>query len=267
MTLRDDRARFGPAHGRSPARGHRPAARITPTGTRERPARPRSPGARSDDVLRAMGRAVGRPRPRPRGHRARTALGSRSYGYQMAGNGSICALRTGDWDWAAALLDEWLAVETVFTQQAEFYVDRALVRTLRGEDATSDVEAATRLRVAAASPTRNGSRTNCGRRHGPPSSTAATTRRADSARVRSSSRPTSLRSRTRSSFVARSTPATLPVRRPRWHSWTRPAPRTSALGGPARRDGGIDALEGRGASAVAGYREALGLPPARPRVR
>ena len=75
-------------------------------------------------------------------------LGSRSYGYQMAGNGSICALRTGDWDWAAVLLDEWLAVETVFTQQAEFYVDRALLRTLRGEDATSDVEAATRLRVS-----------------------------------------------------------------------------------------------------------------------
>ena len=75
-------------------------------------------------------------------------LGSRSYGFQMAGNGSICALRTGDWDWAAALLDEWLAVDTVFTQQAEFFVDRAILRTLRGEDATADVEAATRLRVS-----------------------------------------------------------------------------------------------------------------------
>jgi class 3 adenylate cyclase/tetratricopeptide (TPR) repeat protein len=74
-------------------------------------------------------------------------LGSRAYGFQMAGNASICALRTGDWDWVAALLDEWLAIDTVFTQQAEFFVDRAILRTLRGEDATADVEGATRLRV------------------------------------------------------------------------------------------------------------------------
>ena len=75
-------------------------------------------------------------------------LESRRYGFQMAGNASICALRTGDWDWAAALLDEWLAIDTVFHQQAEFFVDRAILRTLRGEDATADVESATRLRVS-----------------------------------------------------------------------------------------------------------------------
>ncbi len=36
-------------------------------------------------------------------------LGSRAYGFQMVGNASICAFRVGEWDWAAALIDEWLA--------------------------------------------------------------------------------------------------------------------------------------------------------------
>ena len=75
-------------------------------------------------------------------------LGSRSYGFQMVGNGCICAFRVGDWDWATSLLDDWLAIDTDFTQRAEFFVDRAILRTLRGEDAAADVEAATRLRVA-----------------------------------------------------------------------------------------------------------------------
>ena len=75
-------------------------------------------------------------------------LGSRSYGLQMVGNGSICAFRTGDWDWAATVLDEWLAMDTVVSQQAEFFVDRAILRTLRGEDAAGDVASGTRLRVA-----------------------------------------------------------------------------------------------------------------------
>ena len=38
--------------------------------------------------------------------------GSRLYGSWMVGNGCVCALRTGDWDWAAGLLDEWLALES-----------------------------------------------------------------------------------------------------------------------------------------------------------
>ena len=38
--------------------------------------------------------------------------GSRRYGLWMVGNGCICALRTGDWDWAEGLLDEWLALES-----------------------------------------------------------------------------------------------------------------------------------------------------------
>ncbi len=74
-------------------------------------------------------------------------VGSRAYGFQMVGNGSVCALRVGEWDWAATLLDEWLAVESATSQRAEFFVDRASLRALRGEDATADIDEATRLRV------------------------------------------------------------------------------------------------------------------------
>ena len=104
-------------------------------------------------------------------------LGSRAYGFQMVGNASICALRTGDWDWAATLLDEWLAIDTVVTQQAEFFVDRAILRTLRGRGRDGrrrggDAGSASR----AGSPTRSGSRTSCGRALGGTSSGAVTTR-------------------------------------------------------------------------------------------
>ena len=35
-------------------------------------------------------------------------LGSVAYSFQMVGNSAICALRVGEWDWATALLEEWL---------------------------------------------------------------------------------------------------------------------------------------------------------------
>jgi class 3 adenylate cyclase len=73
--------------------------------------------------------------------------GSHHYGFLMVGNGCICALRTGDWDWAAGLLDEWLALESAAIWRAEFFVDRAILRSLRGEDATADIAEATRLRL------------------------------------------------------------------------------------------------------------------------
>jgi class 3 adenylate cyclase len=74
-------------------------------------------------------------------------LGSRVYGFSMVGNGSICALRVGDWAWADALLDEWLALESSASQLAELYVDRAILRSIRGEDAGADIAEAQRLRV------------------------------------------------------------------------------------------------------------------------
>ena len=74
-------------------------------------------------------------------------IGSRSYGFQMVGNGCVCALRAGEWEWTAALLDEWLAIESTTSQRFEFFVDRAILRALRGEDATSDIDEAARLRI------------------------------------------------------------------------------------------------------------------------
>ena len=72
--------------------------------------------------------------------------GSRSYGFLMVGNAMIVAFRVGEWDWAAATLDEWLAIEARTNSWTELYVDRAILRSLRGEDATADIEAAAALR-------------------------------------------------------------------------------------------------------------------------
>jgi class 3 adenylate cyclase/tetratricopeptide (TPR) repeat protein len=73
--------------------------------------------------------------------------GSRNYGFLMVGNGTVCALRTGEWDWAAGLLDEWLALGSVAIGRAELFMDRAILRSLRGEDATADIAEAARIRV------------------------------------------------------------------------------------------------------------------------
>jgi class 3 adenylate cyclase/tetratricopeptide (TPR) repeat protein len=79
-------------------------------------------------------------------------VGSRAYGFGMVGNGSICAYRVGDFAWAEALLDEWLGLELTNNAFAEFFVDRAILRSLRGEDASSDIDEAARLRVTFTDP-------------------------------------------------------------------------------------------------------------------
>jgi class 3 adenylate cyclase len=73
--------------------------------------------------------------------------GSRLYGSWMVENGCICALRTGDWDWAAGLLEEWLALESGASYRVELFVDRAILRSLRGEDPTADLAEAARIRL------------------------------------------------------------------------------------------------------------------------
>jgi class 3 adenylate cyclase len=78
--------------------------------------------------------------------------GSRSYGLLMVGNAIIVAFRVGDWDWAAATLDEWLAMEGSPSGWTELHADQAILRSLRGEDATADVEAAAALRGAITDP-------------------------------------------------------------------------------------------------------------------
>ncbi|HEY2916479.1 MAG TPA: adenylate/guanylate cyclase domain-containing protein [Candidatus Limnocylindrales bacterium] len=75
--------------------------------------------------------------------------GSRGYGFQMVGNGTICAIPVGEWDWATALLDEWIALEATAGQRAEFYYDRSIFKSLRGDDGTADAAEGERLRTEA----------------------------------------------------------------------------------------------------------------------
>jgi class 3 adenylate cyclase len=68
--------------------------------------------------------------------------GSRAYSYQMVGNAAICAIRVGEWDWTATILDEWLESPVDESLNKEFRVDRALLHAHRGLDTQADIEAA-----------------------------------------------------------------------------------------------------------------------------
>jgi len=72
-------------------------------------------------------------------------LGSVAYGFGMVGNAVSCSIRVGEWAWASALLDEWLANETIGAFYLELYVDRAVLTALCGGDATEDIDRAERL--------------------------------------------------------------------------------------------------------------------------
>jgi hypothetical protein len=71
--------------------------------------------------------------------------GSTLYGFNMVGNAVVCALRTGDWDWADALLADWLSIEITGQFFVELYVDRAIMTALRGADPSADIGEADRL--------------------------------------------------------------------------------------------------------------------------
>ena len=79
-------------------------------------------------------------------------IGSRAYAFGMVGNSVICAFRVGEWDWAAAILDEWLAMEATSDSWAEFHVDRAILRSLRGEDPGADIAASAAMRESITDP-------------------------------------------------------------------------------------------------------------------
>jgi class 3 adenylate cyclase len=74
-------------------------------------------------------------------------ISARSYGFSMVGNGSICAIRVGDWDWVEQLLGEWIPPDPSLGFYAEFLVDRAILTALRGGDGTADIERAAQLRL------------------------------------------------------------------------------------------------------------------------
>jgi class 3 adenylate cyclase len=95
----------------------------------------------------AAGLALGRE-----GLEIATRLGSRGYGYQMVGNTAICALRVGEWDWVASILDEWIERETDDNLGIEFRIDRALLQAHRGLDPSEDIAVAARRRVGITDP-------------------------------------------------------------------------------------------------------------------
>jgi class 3 adenylate cyclase len=72
-------------------------------------------------------------------------LGSAAYGFVMVGNAVSCAIRVGEWAWASALLDEWLANEITGEFYLELFVDRAVLTSLTGGDASADLAEAERL--------------------------------------------------------------------------------------------------------------------------
>jgi tetratricopeptide (TPR) repeat protein len=72
-------------------------------------------------------------------------LGSRAYGHLMVGNAAVCAIRAGEWDWAISALEEWLATEIGWAARSEVFFDRSVVRSLRGEDASADLASARQL--------------------------------------------------------------------------------------------------------------------------
>lgn len=78
--------------------------------------------------------------------------GSALYGFMMVGNAVSCALRVGEWTWAADLLDEWLANQITGEYYLELFVDRAVLFALRGDDPSADLAEATRLLPGMADP-------------------------------------------------------------------------------------------------------------------
>jgi class 3 adenylate cyclase/tetratricopeptide (TPR) repeat protein len=79
-------------------------------------------------------------------------IGSRVYRFQMVGNSVICALRVGEWDWAGAVLEEWLEDSDESSTWIEFHVDRALLHAHRGMDVTADLDTAARLMAGVTDP-------------------------------------------------------------------------------------------------------------------
>jgi class 3 adenylate cyclase len=72
-------------------------------------------------------------------------IGSSAYGWQMAGNGVVSAIRVGEWDWAAVVLEEWTPADTSDAAFAELFFDRGVLTALRGGDPSPDIERATVL--------------------------------------------------------------------------------------------------------------------------
>ena len=182
--------------------------------------------------------------------------GSMSYGFVMVGNAVSCAIRVGEWAWASVLLDEWLANEITAAFYLELYVDRAILKALRGGDPSDDLAEAERL-VVTVKDTQYSSYCHLGRAWA-----ALTDGRLAEARQEAISA-----AQVTAYFVPISLP--LAVRAALWAGDVEAASLVAVqLDGSVIRGqaialdrvtlrAGIAALEGRRADAIAGYREAL----------
>jgi len=71
------------------------------------------------------------------------SYGSTGYWVSLVGNGTICALRVGDWDWIMAITEEGLQrTEGSPNHLLEFRLDRMLVTAARGHDMAADLDEA-----------------------------------------------------------------------------------------------------------------------------
>ena len=182
--------------------------------------------------------------------------GSKSYGFLMVGNAVSCALRVGEWAWSMALLDEWLTTDITVGVYLELYVDRAVLTTLTGGDATPDVAEAERLLADVSDPQYTSYL------HWARSWAALTAGRLDDARIEAT---------TAVDVTPYFAPITLPIatRAALWagrldeaHELASRVDASIVRGRAIAVDritlhAGIAALEGRRSDAVAGYREAI----------
>jgi hypothetical protein len=182
--------------------------------------------------------------------------GSMVYGFIMVGNAVSCAIRVGEWAWASALLDEWLANEITGTFYLELYVDRAVLTALGGGDPSDDLAEAERLVTTVKDPQYT-SYCHWGR------AWAALT----GGRLADARQEAEAAAHVTNYFV----PISLPLAA-RAALWAGDVKEANALAGEIDASvmrgqaialdrvtlrAGISALEGRRADAVAGYREAL----------
>ena len=79
-------------------------------------------------------------------------IGSRQYAWGMFGNAVVCAVRAGEWAWARALLDEPLSVDAEHLHMTELFADRAVLEAISGEDPSSSLAEAARLRTGITDP-------------------------------------------------------------------------------------------------------------------
>jgi tetratricopeptide (TPR) repeat protein len=74
------------------------------------------------------------------------AYGSTGYWISLVGNGTICALRVGDWDWILKITEEGLQrTEGMPTYRFELTIDRILVDAALGRNVDGDLDEADRV--------------------------------------------------------------------------------------------------------------------------